>query len=256
MQCILVKSDEFENIRTPLCIFFLRWLNTVFDTCAPFTFFSKTLDPLVTKNGREQVNNTNFSFFTMSSHISKLCSVAFYHLCNIRRIRKYLSQETAETLVHAFITSRIDYCNSLLYGLPNNQLAKIQRVLNASARLVCNAPRFCHITPIMRDLHWLPIRARINFKVLLLTFKALYGLAPQYLQSLISVKTSCYNLRGSNTLLLAMPSVKSKVTLGDRAFAIAAPLLWNSLPSELRSITCVTSFKAHLKTFLFRNAYT
>ena len=89
----------------------------------------------------------------------------------------------------------------------------------------------------MRNLHWLPISARINFKVLL-TFKALHGLAPQYLQSLISVKTSCYNLRGSNTLLLAMPSVKSKATLGDRTFAIAAPSLWNSLPSELRSITC------------------
>ena len=186
------------------------------------------------------------SQLTMSSHISKLCSVAFYHLCNIRRIRKYLSQETAGT----------HYCNSLLYGLPSNQLAKIQRVLNASARLVCNAPRFCHITPIMRDLHWLPIRARIDFKVLLLTFKALHGLAPQYLQSLLSAKTSRYNLRGSNTLLLTMPSVKSKATLGDRAFAIAAPSLWNSLPRELRSITCLTSFKAHLKTFLFRHAYT
>ena len=68
-------------------------------------------------------------------------------------------------------------------------------------------------------LHWLPTRVRMNFKVLLLTFKALHGLAPQYLQSLISVKTSCYNLRGSNTLLLAMPSVKSKATLGDQAFA-------------------------------------
>ena len=192
----------------------------------------------------------------MSSHISKLCSAAFYHLCNIRRTRKYLSQETTGTLVHAFITFRIDYCNSLLYGLPNNQLAKIQRVLNASARLVCNAPRFCHITPIMRDLHWLPIRARINFKVVLLTFKALHGLTPQYLQSLISMKTSCCNLRGSNALLLAMPSVKSKTTLGDRAFAVAAPSLWNSLPSELRSITCVNSFKAHLETFLFRHAYT
>ena len=93
-----------------------------------------------------------------------------------------------------------------MYGLPNNQLAKIQRVLNASTRLVCNAPRFCHITQIMRDLHWFPIRARINFKVLLLTFKALHGLVPQYLQSLIIVKTSCCNLRGSSTLLPVMPS--------------------------------------------------
>ena len=181
-----------------------------------------------------------------------LSPVAFYHLYDIRRIRKYLCQEVTVTLVHAFITSRIDYCNSLLYGLPNSLLAKIQRVLNALDRLVCNAPRFCNITPIIRDLHWLPIRALINVKVLLLVFKALHVLAPQYLRSLISIETSCYNLRGSKTLLLAMPPVKSKATLGDRAFAVAAPSLWNSLPSELRSNTCVT----HLKTYLFSLAYT
>ena len=110
---------------------------------------------------------------------------------------------------------------------------------------------------IMRDLHWLPIKARINFKVLLLTFKALHGLAPQYLQSLKSAKTSRYNLRGSNTLLLAMPSVKSnKATLEDRAFAIAAPSLRNALPIVTFAQSHLNSFKAHLKTFLFRHAYT
>ena len=90
--------------------------------------------------------------------------------------------------------------------------------------LVCNAPRFCHIIPIMCDLHWLPIRVRINFKALLLTFKALHGLV-YGVRSLVSIKTSCYSLRGSNTLPLAMPSVKPKATLGDRAFAVAAPSL-------------------------------
>ena len=74
---------------------------------------------------------------TMSTHISKLCGFAFYHLHNIKRIRKYLSRESTEMFVHAFITSRVDYCNSLLYGLPNYQLNKLQRVLPASARLVC-----------------------------------------------------------------------------------------------------------------------
>ena len=156
--------------------------------------------------------------------------------------------------VGCLCTMRKEHC--LLYGLTNSQLVKIQRVPHASARLVCNAPRFCHITPIMRDLHWLPIRERINSKVLLLTFKALHCLAPQYLRSLISIKTSCCNLRGSNTLLLAMPSVKSKATLDDREFAVAAPSLWNSLPCELRSIACVTSFKTQLKTYLFSLAYT
>ena len=104
------------------------------------------------------------------------------------------------------------------------------------------------MTPIMRDLHWLPIRACINFKVLLPTFKALHGLAPQYLQSLISVKTSCYDLRDANTLLLAMPSVKSKATLGDRAFAVAAPSL-----GSLRNHDCYgdENFTSKFKFELF-----
>ena len=168
----------------------------------------------------------------MSTHISKLCGVAFYHLLNIKRFRNYLSRESTEMLVHAFITSRVDYCNSLLYGLPNYQLNKLQRVLNASARLVCNAPRFCHISPLLRGLHWLPVKARIEFKILLITFKAIHGLAPKYLCDLLTFKSSLYNLRSSGSILLSMPAVRSK-TLGDRAFMVAAPTIWNSLPKEL-----------------------
>ena len=179
------------------------------------------------------------------------CGVAFYHLHNIKRIRKYLSRESTEMLVHAFITSRVDYCNSLLYGLPNYQLNKLQRVLNASARLVCNAPRFCHISPLLRALHWLPVKSRIEFKILLITFKAIHGLAPKYLCDLLTFKSSSYNLRSSDSILLSMPAVRSK-TLGDRAFMVAAPRLWNSLPKDFRAITNVNSFKAHIKTYLFK----
>ena len=153
-------------------------------------------------------------------------------------------------LVHAFITSRVDYCNSLLYGLPNYQLNKLQRVLNASARLVCNAPRFCHISPLLRGLHWLPVKARIQFKILLITFKAIHGLAPKYLHDLLTFKSSLYNL----SILLSMPVARSK-TLGDRAFMVAAPRLWNSLPKGLHAITNVNSFKAHIKTYLFKTLY-
>ena len=103
----------------------------------------------------------------------KLCGVASYrHLHNIKRIRKYLSRESTEMLVHAFITPCVAYC-SLLYGLPNYQLNKLQRVLNASARLVCNAPRFCHLSPIPRGLHWLPVKARMQFKILLIAIHSL-----------------------------------------------------------------------------------
>ena len=192
---------------------------------------------------------------TMSTHISKLCGVAFYHLHNIKRIRKYLSRESTKMLVHAFITSRVDYCNSLSYGLPKYQLNKLQRVLNASARLICNAPRFCHISLLLRGLHWLPVTARIQFKILLITFKAIHSLAPKYLCDLLTFKSSSYNLRSSGSSLLSMPAVRSKITLGDRAFMVAAPTLWNSLPKELSAITNVNSFKAHIKTCLFKTLY-
>ena len=191
---------------------------------------------------------------TMSTHFNKLCGVTFYHLHNIKSLRQYLSRESTEMLAHSFFTSLVDYCKSLLYGLPNYQLNKLHRVLNASARLVCNAPRFCHISPLLRGPHWLPVKARIQFKILLITFKAIHGLAPKYLCDLLTFKSSLYNLRSSGSILLSMPAVRSK-TLGDRAFMVAAPTFWNSLPKELRAITNVNNFKAHIKTYPFRTLY-
>ena len=155
------------------------------------------------------------SKLTMSTHISKVCASSFYHLHNIKRIRKYLSVEATKTLVHALITSRVDYCNSLLFGLPDCQLNKLQRVLNVSARLIYKLPRFCHITPILCDLHWLPIRYRINFKIILLTFKAIHGLAPKYISDLVVIKSSMYNLRSADSLFLSVPHINTKRTLGD-----------------------------------------
>ena len=165
------------------------------------------------------------SNLNMGMAINKTCSSAFYYLYNIRRIRKYLSKDNAVALVHAFITSRIDYCNSPYYGLPNYQLHKLQRVLNSSARLVHCASRFCHITPLLREMHWLPVRMRIEFKLLLITFKMLKGLAPQYLSELIFVlPPSNYNLRRNNNgILLSTSKFKSKKTLGDRAFFVCRP---------------------------------
>ena len=128
------------------------------------------------------------SKMSMLSHIKKTCSSAFYYLYNMRRIRKYLSRSVTESLVHAFITSRIDYCNSLLYGLPNSHIMKLQRIQNAAARLVTGTPRFCHVTPLLFHLHWLPISYRIKFKILLLTFKCSYGQAPNYLIDFITTK--------------------------------------------------------------------
>ena len=123
----------------------------------------------------------------MATHVTKIFSSSSYYIYNIRRIRKYLSQQSTETLVHAFITSRLDYCNGLLYGLPDCLLNKLQRVQNACPRLIFKEQKFCGVTPLIYELHWLPIRYRIEFKILLISFKILNFLAPSYLSSLISL---------------------------------------------------------------------
>ena len=149
----------------------------------------------------------------MSEHITKLRASVFFYIYNIRRIRKYLSRDSAETLVHTFISSRLDYGNSLLFDLPQYQIQKLQRVQNASARLIFSMPRYCHITPLFFDLHWLPVNQRIVFKVLLLVYKVLHQLAPSCLVDLISaMPCSCYNLRRNNNgvLLRHLPAHSNK----------------------------------------------
>ena len=160
----------------------------------------------------------------MGTHITKTCSSAFYYLYNMHHIRKYLSRESTEKLVYAFISRRLDYRNSLLYGIPEYQTRKLQSVMNASARLIYHAPKFCHITALLTELHWLPVRARIRYKILLITYKILHGYVPKYLSDLISIQQPlCYSLRrNDNGPLLGTPFAKTKKTMGERAFQIAA----------------------------------
>ena len=117
-------------------------------------------------------------------HVNNVCKSAFYHLRTISRIRKYLSTQTTEILIHAFVTSKLDHCNSLLYNVPKNVIKKLQSVQNAAARLITRSRKCDRITPILLDLHWLPVSERIEFKILLLTFKALHQQSPTYIQDL------------------------------------------------------------------------
>ena len=145
----------------------------------------------------------------MRHHITNVCQAGFFYLHNIRCIKMYLSRDSLLTLVHAFITSRLDYCNALLYGLPKEQIAKLQRVQNAAARLIMDIGKYSHITPALYELHWLPVPARIHFKILLLAFKAIHGLAPAYISNLLVIKRkSSYNLRSNSGILLEPPRGK------------------------------------------------
>ena len=131
---------------------------------------------------------------------------------------------------------------------------KLQRIQNAAARLV--TPRFCHVTPLLFHLHWLTISYRIKFKILLLTFKCLYGQAPNYLIDCITIKKqSRYSLRSNESIFLELPGTKTHPTLGDRAFQSTAPYLWNALPSAIRNVKTKDTLKTAVKTHFFNLAF-
>ena len=165
-----------------------------------------------------------------------------------------IDQKTTEILVHSLVSSRLDYANSLLAGVSKHLLQRLQRVQNAAARIVCQTSRREHITPILRELHWLPIQKRVEFKVLLITFKVINGLAPTYLSDLLASYEPTRCLRSGQQHLLRVPSTRLK-TFGDRAFSYFAPHLWNKLPMHLRTITSLEIFKHELKSYLFAEHY-
>jgi hypothetical protein len=190
---------------------------------------------------------------TMKEHIKKICSGAHFQIYSIGKIRPFLTRTALERLVHALITSKLDYCNSLLYGLPAAQLDPLQRVQNTAARLITGTRKFDHITPVLKSLHWLPVCQRIKFKILLLTFKALHNMAPEYLQEFVIPYVPSRQLRSmeSNLLTVSFPGT----AYHERAFSTSGPKLWNSLPEHLRKITDIDVFKKMLKTTLFSEFY-
>ena len=190
------------------------------------------------------------SHLDLGKHINNICKSASFAIKNIGRIRRYLSQSDCERIIHAFITSKLDYCNAILYGLPQIQLDKLQRVQNTAARIVSKTKKSEPITPILRSLHWLPIQKRIIFKLLLITYKALNGQAPIYISELLTNYKPSRNLRSSAKNLLIVPRSNTK-TYGDRSFQVAAAKLFNELPTDLKSAVSTNSFKAKLKTYLF-----
>ncbi len=166
-----------------------------------------------------------------------------------------LSMSNAEILIHAFMTSRLDYCNALLGGCSARLINKLQMVQNAAARLLTRTRKYEHISLVLSTLHWLPTKHRIDFKILLITYKALNGLVPQYLSELLSHYSPSRPLRSQNSGHLIIPRI-SKSTAGGRSFSYLAPKLWNNLPNTVREADALCQFKSRLKTHLFNLVYT
>ena len=210
--------------------------------------------PSITVNGviapvlNEPVGNLGAVFdpnMNMSAHVPKVIKSANYHLRNIGKIRKFLNTDTTKSAIVSLVTSRLDYCNGLLCGITDELLCRLQKVQNNAARVVSGSKKYDHITPVLKDLHWLPIRKRIEFKILLLTFKCMQGCAPLYLRELLVKQANTRTLR-SNTNLKRF---------GDRAFCAYAPRLWNELPDNIKAADSVQNFKKQLKTLLFRKEF-
>lgn len=211
------------------------------------------------------ISRPNFDeYSSMSSHVSLLTKSAFFALYRIGKIRRFLDSTCTEKLIHAFVTSRLDYCNSLFHEIDEQYLARLQRVQNAAARMITRTKKHDHITPVLIKLHWLPVKVRIEFKLLTITYKCLHDLAPEYLRTLIvreevsAMETVACRTRQSMrhaSEMRLVPTTYNQKTFGKRSFSFCAPELWNALPNNIRTAPSLSSFKSMLKTFLFRKHF-
>ena len=188
--------------------------------------------------------------FTMSNYVSAKCRSASFALHKISKIRPYIDKNTTKKLVHAFVMCHLDICNSLLYGLPDTQLKKLQVIQNSAARMVTRTKRHESISSVLRFLHWLPIKLRITFKILLLMYLCLHNMAPSYLSELLKKYVPARDLGSSQKDLYVVPLIKTNC-YGKRSFEHAAPELWNDIPDNVRNANTVGRFKYLLKTYLF-----
>ncbi len=193
----------------------------------------------------------------MRSHVRRTVSRCFAVLHQLRTIRWQIPSAVFQSLIVALVLSRLDYCNSVLFGLPASLIQRLQSVQNAAARLIFRIRRSEHITASLISLHWLRVSERISFKLAVLTYRAIHGTAPRYLQSCftrVANVTSRQRLRSSASHRLAVPPVRLS-TVGRRAFPVSGANIWNDVPSHVTSAPSLAVFRQRPKTFLFSRSY-
>ena len=192
---------------------------------------------------------------SMKKQVSSICTKATANILKIKGIRPFLTNETAKTLMVGLVLSHLDANNGILIGLPDNQLRKLQLVQNYAAKVVCQKRKFDSATECLMALHWLPVKYRIEFKVATIVYKALNNQAPEYIMNLFKVKQSERTLRSdSNYKVLHVPHVR-KATFAMRALSVKGPQIWNELENDVKKQPSLGSFKAKLKSAMFKKAY-
>ena len=221
---------------------------------------NSSITPVQSARNLGIIFDSNLSF---DKHISNLSKVCYFHIRDLRRIRPTLDFDTARTIATSLVHSKLDYCNSLYYNLPQSQLKRLQAIQNSLARCITSSSRFQHITPGLKSLHWLKVEQRIQYKLISLTYSSLQHNSPLYLRRLLTIPTSHRSTRSTSVVTLFKPSVKLET--GKRSFSFAAPFLWSTLPNEMRQPSadglsgCLAlargPFHKRLKTHLFLKSY-
>jgi len=194
---------------------------------------------------------------TMASFVQAVCKSAFYHLWRIGRIRRSLDRASAECLVQSLVISRLQYANSLLFGLSKKLLDRLQAVQNAAARLICGGDRRDSARPLLRQLKWLPIREQIEMKISIMVFRCLHGSAPSYLSDRLvehSITRPGLRQRPGSARKLVEPKALH-VRSGQRSFSVAAPKIWNSLPDDVKTSSTLSYFKSSLRKYLLSRVF-
>ena len=194
---------------------------------------------------------------TMNAHVSNNARTCYIELRRLAAIRRFLTSTATTTLVSAFALSRIDNCNSLLLGSTHDVTSHLQRMQNHAAQVIMCLPKSSSITTHLKSLHWFPVKARSTYKLACLRYHCHSSTAPAYVADMMHRKPShTRNTRSSSyTMPLLNRPAHSKETLSDRSFSFASSSVWNSIPNDVRCASSMSSYKSHLKTYLFRPAY-
>ena len=191
----------------------------------------------------------------MDQHITKLCQTINWQIRNLYRIRRYINQETCANIVRAMLLSRLGYCNVLFNNIAQSDLDRLQRLQNKCARLVFMPPRCTNISPLLKKLRWFGIKDRISFKTLLYVCKSLNGLCPRYIDACLTVKGhATAQLKHALTTVSTsgfLEATNAPRRICNRAFSVAAPFKWNTVPIHIRGAPSVAIFISHLKTYLY-----
>ena len=189
------------------------------------------------------------SCLNFEPQIKKLKSLSCHKFRNISKMKPFLTSNQMKILVQSLVISSLDYCNALYYGISSALMGQLQSIQNRACRIIKGLKKKDGVTEHLKELHWLKVQERIEFKILLLTYKALNGAAPEYITQLL-----CYNnISGSRIPSLQHPKTVRADT--DRAFTVCAPKLWNDLPMDIKQCTELEPFKQKLKSHLFRKSY-